>query len=63
MVRLRLTNSYCEYRSDVELSDVEHVFCLCVKSWRIWSWLKGHFLILVGIGLGLIEPFPDTLRL
>ena len=46
-IRLR-SDPYCEYCSAAEISDVEHFFCLCVKSLRIWSWLKRKVLILVG---------------
>ena len=46
-IRLR-SDPYCEYCSAAELSDVEHFFCLCVKSLRVWTWLKRKVLLLVG---------------
>ena len=49
LFRIRLKpDPYCLCCDGAEVSDVEHFFCSCEKSWRVWSWVKGKVLELAG---------------
>ena len=49
LFRIKLRpDPYCVHCSAAEVADVEHFFCLCVKSLSVWTWLKRKVLILLG---------------
>ena len=49
LFRIKLRpDPYCVHCGAAEVADVEHFFCLCVKSLGVWTWLRSKVLILLG---------------